>query len=166
MTTNFFTYDKGKVIQALRFHFITRKEIKVMMIMVNVFAILSATLFYMKKVSPLAFLVSSVLWFAMMIAFWYLLPTTIYKKSSTFKEKLRVGVNEQNFTIENERGHQSIPWTSFTSRMESPYFFYVYFDARTFFIIPKEEFKEEEISEVRKLLSEKIKLSAKKVIFP
>ena len=161
MTTDFFTYDKGKVIQALRFHFITRKEIKVMMILVNVFAILSATLFYMKKVSPLAFLVSSVLWFAMMIAFWYLLPTAIYKKSATFKEKLKVGVDERYFTIENERGQQTIPWSSFTSRMESPFFFYVYFNARTFFIIPKEAFQEEDVPSVRKLLAEKITQSAK-----
>ena len=42
MTSQFFDYDKGKVIQALRYHFITRREIKVMMILVNVFAILSA----------------------------------------------------------------------------------------------------------------------------
>src|SRR6187402_3497553 len=80
MTSEFFTYNKGKVIQALRYHFITRKEIKLMMILVNVFAIVSAALFFFKKISPLAFLVSSVLWFGLMIAFWYLLPITIYKK--------------------------------------------------------------------------------------
>ena len=37
MTSQFFIYNKGKVIQALRYHFITRKEIKIMIILVNVF---------------------------------------------------------------------------------------------------------------------------------
>ena len=45
MVSEYFTYNKGKVIQALRYHFITRKEIKGMMILVNVFAIVSAALF-------------------------------------------------------------------------------------------------------------------------
>jgi hypothetical protein len=55
MTSNTFEYHKQKVIQALRYHFISRKEIKVMMVLVNVFAILSAGLFFFKKISPLAF---------------------------------------------------------------------------------------------------------------
>src|SRR5262245_47241677 len=71
MTSEFFTYNKGKVIQALRYHFITRREIRIMMILVNVFALLSAGLFFFKKISPLAFLVSSLLWFMLMITFWF-----------------------------------------------------------------------------------------------
>jgi len=30
------TYEKGKVLQALRYHFISRREIKLMIILVNV----------------------------------------------------------------------------------------------------------------------------------
>ena len=63
MVSQFFTYNKNKVIQALRYHFITRREIKIMLILVNVFAIVSAALFYLKLIQPLAFLLSSVLWF-------------------------------------------------------------------------------------------------------
>jgi hypothetical protein len=42
-----FTYEKSKVIQALRYHFITRPELRIMIIIVNVFALLSATLAYL-----------------------------------------------------------------------------------------------------------------------
>ena len=103
MTSQFFTYNKGKVIQALRYHFITRKEIKVMMIIVNLFAIVSAALFFLKRVPPLAFLLSSVLWFSLMVAFWYLLPYIIYKKSDTFKDKFKATLGNEDFTIENEK---------------------------------------------------------------
>ncbi|MEO6136660.1 MAG: YcxB family protein, partial [Ginsengibacter sp.] len=70
MTSSYFTYTKPKVIQALRFHFISRREIKIMIILVNVFAILSAVLYYFGKVSPVSFLLSSGLWFILMISFW------------------------------------------------------------------------------------------------
>ena len=94
MTTNYFEYNKAKVIQALRYHFISRKEIKIMMILVNVFALLSAALFFMKKITPIAFLLSSFLWFLMMILFWFLLPRIIYRKSPSFKEKYRINIDD------------------------------------------------------------------------
>ena len=156
MTSQFFTYNKGKVIQALRYHFITRREIKLMMILVNVFAIASALLFFFKKISPLAFLVSSFLWFGLMISFWYLLPLTIYKKSDTFKDKFKATFGKEEFTIENERGSRSWPWKEFSTSMESPHFFHLYFNTRSFFIVPKDAFEDEELKEARKLLAVRI----------
>ena len=157
MTSAFFTYNKGKVIQALRYHFITRKEIKIMMILVNVFAIVSAALFFMKKVSAVSFLLSSFLWFALMLSFWFLLPLIIYKKSDTFKDKFKATLGAEDFSIENDRGSRKWPWTAFTSSMESPHFFHLYFDARSFFIVPKEAFTEEDLHQARKILSTKIR---------
>jgi hypothetical protein len=156
MTSNFFTYNKGKVIQALRYHFITRKEIKTMMILVNVFAIVSAALFFFKKISPLAFLVSSVLWFILMIVFWFLLPTLIYKRSVTFRDRFRTTLSDTQFTIENDRGGRSWLWEDFSSWMESPYFFHLYFDNRSFFIIPKDAFADDTLHDIRELLNKKI----------
>ena len=156
MTSQFFTYNKGKVIQALRYHFITRREIKIMMVLVNLFAIVSATLFFLKKVPPLAFLLSSVLWFTLMIAFWYMLPFIIYKKSGTFKDKFKATLGNENFTIENERGSRKWRWNEFSATMESPYFFHLYFDARSFFIVPKEAFPGDEVHAARKILAAKI----------
>ncbi len=156
MTSNFFIYDKGKVIQALRYHFITRREIKVMMILVNVFAIVSAALFFFRKISPLAFLISSVLWFVLMIVFWFLLPQMIYNKAQTFKDRFQVILSDSEFRIENDRGGRSWPWSDFSSWMESPHFFHLYFNSRSFFIVPKEAFEGDEVYEARKIFKVKI----------
>lgn len=157
MISKLFYYDKRKVLQALRYHFITRKEIRIMLIVVNVFAIISAAFYFLHKISPLAFLVSSVLWFTLMIAFWFILPGMIYKKAETFKDHFNVSLQDQHLFLENERGSKSWPWKAFTSLIESPHFFHLYFDSRSFFLIPKEAFEEEQLNDARKFLSSRIK---------
>jgi hypothetical protein len=157
MTSQYFTYEKGKVIQALRYHFISRKEIKFMMILVNVFAITSAALFYFNKISPLAFLISSVLWFAMMIAFWFLLPGIIYRKSATFKDKFKATFDNDGFTIENERGSRTWEWLQISGLLETPYFFHLYFDSRSFFIVPKDAFAGDDVHEAGKIVRANVK---------
>jgi hypothetical protein len=156
MTSQFFTYNKNKVIQALRYHFITRKEIKVMMILVNVFAIISAALFFFRTISPLAFLISSVLWFVLMIMFWFVLPNMIYRKAATFRDRFQAILSDNEFRIENDRGGRSWPWKEFSTWIESPHFFHLYFNSRSFFIIPKEAFEGEEEQEARKIFRVKI----------
>ncbi|MEJ7609583.1 MAG: YcxB family protein [Ferruginibacter sp.] len=156
MTSETFTYNRAKVIQALRYHFISRPEIKVMMVVINVFAILSAALFFYKKISPLAFLISSMLWFFLMIMFWFILPNIIYRQSATFKDHFRAILGNEQFAIENDRGHKGWDWSSFSYWKESPHFFHLYFNPRSFFIIPKEAFGEEE-HEARKILRAKIR---------
>jgi hypothetical protein len=151
-----FTYNRGKVIQALRYHFITRREIKVMMILVNVFAIVSAALFFFRQVSPLAFLVSSVLWFVLMIVFWFLLPRMVYNRNETFRDRFQAILTSNEFRIENERGGRSWPWEDFSTWMESPYFFHLYFNPRSFFIVPKEAFEGGEVGEARKIFKARI----------
>lgn len=157
MTSNLFTYNKAKVIQALRYHFISRPEIKGMMIVINVFALLAAGLFFFKIVGPLAFLVSSVLWFFVMILFWFMLPRIIYRQSKTFKDSFSAVLGNEEFAIENERGHKGWAWGSFSTWMESPHFFHLYFNPRSFFIIPKDAFEGDEEHEARKIFSAKIK---------
>jgi YcxB-like protein len=58
--------------------------------------------------------------------------------------------------IENEKGGRSWPWKAFSSIIESPHFFHLYFDSRSFFIIPKDAFEADQIPEARKFLKEKI----------
>lgn len=157
MTTEFFTYEKPKVIQALRYHFISRVEIKWMMAAVNIFAILSAALFFFKKISPLAFLMSSTLWFIMMIAFWYLLPKMIYKKSETFRDSFKATLGESFFRIENNQHNRSWQWNEFSTWIESPHFFHLYFNNRSFFLIPKSAFPDGKEHEARRLLQQSIK---------
>ncbi len=157
MTSNAFTYNKPKVIQALRYHFISRPEIKVMMVVVNLFAMVSAALFFFKKISPLAFLISSTLWFFLMILFWFVLPNIIYRQSATFKDSFTAVLGKEQFAIENIRGHKGWDWSSFSTWMESPFFFHLYFNPRSFFIIPKEAFEAEEEQEARKIFAAMIK---------
>ncbi len=143
--------------QALRYHFITRKEIKLMMILVNVFAIVAAGLYFLKKISAYAFLGSSFLWFILMISFWFILPNIIYRKAATFKDRFKVSFEDQHMFIENERGSRSWPWSAFSSVIESPHFFHLYFDSRSFFIVPKDAFEGDSLYEARDLLKNKIK---------
>ena len=94
-----FTYDKRQVLQALRYHFISRPEIRIMIIVVNVFALLSAVLFYFKKITPLAMLTGSTLWFVLMITFWFLLPSTVYKRAATFRDHFTMDFERDSFTV-------------------------------------------------------------------
>ncbi len=157
MTTETFFYSKPKVIQALRYHFISRPEIRVMIILVNVFAITSAALFFLKQVSANAFLISSMLWFFLMIAVWFLLPMTIYRKEQTFKDSFRAKINDREFGIENDRGSRSWRWDKFSSYKETPHFYHLYFNARSFFLLPKEAFDGDDVHEARKIFKAQIK---------
>lgn len=156
MTSALFDYEKPKVIQALRYHFISRPELKIMMVVVNVFSIVSAGLFFYKKISPPAFLISSLLWFFLMILFWFILPQIIYSKSATFKDSFSAVLGKEQFAIENSRGHKGWDWSSFSKWIESPHFFHLYFNPTSFFIIPKDAFGED-VHEARKILAAKIK---------
>ncbi|MBN9298502.1 MAG: YcxB family protein [Filimonas sp.] len=149
-------YDKKKVIQGLRYHFITRPEIKVLIILVNVFAIVAGILFYMKKIRPEPFLLGSVLWLIIMIAFWYLLPWLIYRRSETFRDKFIISFQDKYVGLENERGAMSWKWETFSSFFESPNFFHLYFNTRSFFIVPKENMTEDMRHELRGILNQKI----------
>ena len=119
-----FSYDKKKTLQGLRYHFISRSEIKIMMVLVNVFAIASAILFYTKKIRPEPFLLGSFIWVFMMLAVWYILPYSIYRKSNTFKESFIIYLNEYNINLENEKGSISWDWSKFQRFIETPHFFH------------------------------------------
>ncbi len=152
-----FGYDKKQVIQALRYHFIGRTEVRALLILVNVFAIFSAALFYFHKVSPIAFLLSSVLWIVLMLSFWFILPNTVYKKASTFKDTFKMTFGEYKVRLENERGYTEWTWDKFVTFIESPNFVHLYFDSRSFFLVPKAAVeKTGSLSDLRRLLNDKI----------
>ncbi len=133
-----FSYNKKQVIQALRYHFLARSEIRILMVLVNVFAIFSAALFYFKKVSPVAFLVSSVLWVGLMLTFWFILPGIVYRRATTFQDAFKMIFNEHGVRLENERGYTDWNWEKFSNYYESPNFIHLYFDSKSFFLVPKE----------------------------
>jgi len=151
-----FSYEKKKVIQALRYHFISRPEIRMMMILVNVFAIASAVLFYSKKIRPEPFFLGSFVWVLMLVSVWYILPYSIYKKTATFKDQFIISFSEINIRLENDKGFANWEWKSFSKFFESPHFFHLYFDAKSFFLVPKENMGEDFRHELRGLLNHKI----------
>lgn len=157
MITATFSYDKPKVIQALRFHFIKRKEIRWLIIVVNLFAILSAALFYMKQVTPFAFMISSLLWVLLLLNFWFIMPHWVYKRSPLFKDKLTATIDDQGLRLSNEKGHSDWGWQEFTTWLESPHFFHLYLGERIFLILPKEAFQDEDVMDIRKQLKDRLK---------
>ncbi|HZK63821.1 MAG TPA: YcxB family protein [Puia sp.] len=153
-----FEYDKKQVLQALRYHFISRPEIKILLILLNVFTILSAILFFMHKIQPLSFLTFSLLWFVLLITIWRLLPLSVYRKSQTFQDQFSMDLNEQEVVLQTERGSHAWQWREFSSFLESPHFFHLYFNSRSFFLVPKDAFKElDALQQARALLKEKLK---------
>ena len=156
MTINF-SYNKKQVLQALRYHFLSRREIRLMIVLVNVFAFFAAGLFYFKKVTPLAFLVSSLLWVVLMVTFWFLLPGAVYRRASTFRDHFTMRFTDEQFSLGNERGSRAWPWKALKNFMETPNFFHLYFDSRSFFLVPKDSFANgDEIVAMRQLLKNKV----------
>jgi len=152
-----FSYQKNKVVQALRYHFLSRREIRFLLVAVNLFALLSAGLFYWKKILPLAFLSSSFLWFILMITVWFVLPVTVYSRNKTFKDRFKIRFSEDGLVITTSGGAKSWPYSSFHYFLETAYFFHLYIDEKTFFLIPKEATSEDEYDHsLRQLLRDKI----------
>lgn len=128
-----------------------------MMILVNVFAVVSAFLFYIKKIRPEPFLLGSVIWLVMMSAVWYILPYVIYNRASTFKDQFTIFFNEEEIKLDNGKGYILWPWKEFNKYFETPHFFHLYFNQRTFFLVPKEKIGEGSLHELREMLMHKIK---------
>lgn len=151
-----FSYNKSKVIQALRIHFTAQKEIKILMIVVNVFAITSALLFYLHKIQPQPFLLGSFIWVAILVAVWYILPYSIYRKSQTFKDSFTAYINNNSLRLENDKGYVVWNWSQFVKYFESPNFFHLYFNQKSFFLIPKDNLDDMDLDNLRVVLGENI----------
>lgn len=151
-----FSYQKNKVIQALRFHFLSRKEIRLLIIAVNVFAFASAFLFFWKKISPVAFLSSSFLWFILMLTIWFILPLTVFRKNKTFIDQFSIRFGDQGIHITTTGGQKSWPYTAFQYFLETPHFFHLYLNEKSFFLVPKDACNDGEDHTLRLLLREKI----------
>lgn len=153
-----FGYNKRQVLDGLRGHFFARPEIRTLVIVINVFAILSAVLFAFKRIQAMPFLLFSVLWFFLWISIRRLLPLSIYKKSVTFQDTFILSLEDRGILLETKKGTQLWEWVDFSGFKETVYFFHVYFNPRSFFMIPKDSFKDiTDIQAARKLMKERIK---------
>jgi YcxB-like protein len=152
-----FEYEKKQVLSALRHHFISRPEIKILLIIVNLFTILCAVLFYFHKIQPLSFLLFSLLWFVLLVTFWTVLPLSIYRKSYTFQDRFSMDFNDHAVVLQTARGSHAWAWKDISSFLETPFFFHLYFNSRSFFLVPKDAFSDlESLQETRKLLKRKL----------
>jgi hypothetical protein len=155
----YFSYEKSRVFQALRYHFITRKELRIMLIAVNVFALLSITLYAFKLVTPLAFMVGSFLWLFLMITFWFIMPALIFRKTQAFRYEFSMKFNQEVFSLAPAEGlEKQWNWDRLQSYLESPHFFHLYFSPQSFWLVPKAACKDtEELLALRAIISAQVK---------
>lgn len=151
-----FSYNKKKVLQALRYHFISQKEIRILFIVILLFDIISAVLYFTNKIRPEPFLLGALIWFLFLISFWFLMPGTVYKRSQTFREAFTIYFQPDYIALENNNGRVEWQWSRLKNYFESPNFFHLYFSAKSFFIVPKDNISREEQSEIRSLLNSHI----------
>ena len=154
-----FSYTKNKVLQALRYHFIAQKEIRVMFIVIIVFDIIAAALYFSGKIRPEPFLVGAFVWFIFILSFWFFMPLTVYKKSATFLETFTIAFQPTYVVLENKNGRVEWDWNRFTKYFESPNFFHLYFSAKAFFLVPKDSLDSDAQHQIRQILNSHIQQS-------
>jgi hypothetical protein len=148
-------YNKQQVLQALRYHFIKQSEIKVLMVIVNFYAIITAVLLFMKKIRPELFLLGSVLWLVLMLFFWYFLPLLFYRKTQFFKQTWTFEFNTTGAMLNSDLGAAEWSWNEVTRYFESPVFFHFYFGPKSFFLVPKDNILVEDQHIIRGYLKDK-----------
>lgn len=65
--------------------------------------------------------------------------------------------NEKDVVLHTERGSHAWSWHDFSAFLETPFFFHLYFNSRSFFLVPKDAFSDlETLQATRVLLKKKI----------
>jgi hypothetical protein len=149
-----FSYNKKKVMQALRYHFIAQKEIRILFIVIIVFDLISGILYFAGKIRPDPFLLGAFIWFFFLISFWFLMPGIVYKRSVTFKQKFTIYFQPAYVALENPKGRIDWEWSRFMNYFESPNFFHLYFSTKSFFLVPKDTLDANEQLQLRSLISD------------
>lgn len=139
-----FTYNKTAVINALRFHFLNRKETKILKVLCAAL-FLSALWGYWTSIVSYGLLVGVFVAIVLLTAvFWFLLPASIYKKAKTFHEpSIKLQYNGEGMAIGTQAGARHLPWQSFHRVIETRDFFYLYRNTNSFFLIPANAFSDE-----------------------
>ena len=148
-----FSYNKKKVMQALRYHFIAQKEIRILFIVIILFDLVSGGFYFAGKIRPEPFLLGAFIWFFFLISFWFLMPGIVYKRSVTFKQQFTIYFQPAYAALENDKGRVEWEWNRFTNYFESPNFFHLYFSAKSFFLVPKDALNTEDQLQLRNLIS-------------
>jgi len=138
-----FSYNKEDVLNALRYHFMQRGEIKVYRTTLAILLLITLTGFFFHLVTFSALIgifamVAIIVW-----AFWYLLPLSTYNKAATFKDEIKLLYSEEGLLISTRSSeHQrQLYWNSFTRLVETRKFFFLYRDKKSFLLIPTSAFE-------------------------
>jgi hypothetical protein len=85
------------------------------------------------------------------------MPALVYKRNATFKDHFTMDFEDDGFSLGNERASRSWPWKALSNFLESPHFFHLYFDSRSFFLVPKSGLQtSEDVFNLRQILKAKI----------
>lgn len=138
-----FQYQKPAVINALRFHFLNRGEIRVFSYVLIILFVFAVGGYWIDIVSFQAVVAIVLMIVLLLLVFWYLLPASIYRKAATFRESIRLQYNEEGMVIGTHVGERHINWTNFNNVVETQDFFYLYRDKKSFFLIPTNAFQDD-----------------------
>lgn len=154
----FFHYEKSDVLQALRFHFIQRREIRMfrgILVVLGLFALLSFSLHLIGAPLLVALLLMLVL---LAVVFWFVLPLAIYAKTRTFQDNIRLAHNSDGLLIGTQYSERQLPWKGILRVIETKDFILLYRDYKSFFLVPARAFKDsQQRSEFIRLLQSHIR---------
>lgn len=140
-----FRYSKPAVINGLRFHFLRRNETKLFRVVLTVLLVLGVVGYGLRVVSFSVVVALLCMFLLLILAFWYILPLSIYRKAATFREPdIRLNCTEEGISIGTGAGDRHLRWSSFHEVVETGDFFYLYRDNKSFFLIPTDAFTDEE----------------------
>ncbi|WP_341834334.1 YcxB family protein [Chitinophaga pollutisoli] len=139
-----FTYKREEVINALRFHFLRRGEIRVFRVTLIILLLATVIGYVFRMVNFNAMLGIVLMMVLLGWAFWYLLPVSTYNKAATFRDNIRLRYNDEGMAIHTGQGERSMSWRSFSQIVETQSFFFLYRDKRSFFLIPTSAFENDE----------------------
>lgn len=138
-----FHYNKPEVINALRFHFLNKVEIRALRMVLILLLLFALAGFLLNIVTPAVLAAIVLMLLVVVAAFWYILPFSIYNKAATFKESIRLQCNDEGITIGTHIGQRLVLWQNFNRVVETQNFFYLYRDTKSFFLIPTTAFRDE-----------------------
>ena len=138
----FFQYEKSDVLQALRFHFMQRREIRIfrgILMALGLFGLLVFSLHLIGSSLLLALLLMLAL---LAVVFWFVLPLAIYAKSKTFQDTIRLALNSEGLLIRTQYSERHLSWMGILMVIETKDFILLYRDKKSFFLVPARAFKD------------------------
>ncbi|HRG92914.1 MAG TPA: YcxB family protein, partial [Chitinophagaceae bacterium] len=80
------------------------------------------------------------------------------RRAVTFKHSFSMDFEEDGFTLRHDRGQKNWAWNALSHYVESPHFFHLYYDNRSFLLVPKSGCRDsDEVHELRMLIKSKVK---------